>query len=411
MGTARAARKEKRIEKPINKFKTKKPLIDKKEQNRLVLDNEGLVIIIARRYRSIGRKFGLSFEDLKQDCNEGFTIAAQRWDPKRGAKFSTYAGIWARKCILEDLSNKNPLYLPRGVRERVKALKEALVVIKEDGDPSKLGKTARREYDEVMKGDETEENAEKRIEILEGRIIRATQTNISLDQPMGEGDRLPHEFLIGSGETASGEAESKNIRKLLLEAIDTLSNRERIIIENRFLVPEPLTLKEIGKMMGLSRERVRQKELVALRKLTLQLKILKEEERNIEKSIEIEPKPKAKELSSIEPKPDNRKPEKRLPPPTEEQAIKKELEMLSGFKTVEKKKLVYLENEGVPGYVIESLDIERIELEKLILFVSIAKKHNAFEHLRTNHILNNTTSAGFEDFIKWKVEQTAQRTA
>jgi len=408
MGTARAARTDKRNEKPINKFKTKKPLIDKKEQNRLVLDNEGFAITVANRYQGIGRKFGLSFEDLKQECNLGFVIASQRWDPNRGVKFVTYAGIWARKCIMDALSNKNPLHLPRGIREQVKSLRDALAVIKENGDPSKLGKVARREYDEIMKGDESEENALRKIEILERRIIRATRTNISLDQPMGEDGKLPYEFLVGFEETISDEVEKGNMREVLLKAMEKLSNRERIVIENRFLRVNPLTLEEIGNSMGISSESVRQKRDTALRKLAFELKTIKAEEKLLECSISHEPEEEKGPIPIAE-KPANNEP-REVSSLAEDVMVKKELRLLNGFKTEEKKKKVYLERQMVPENVIKNLDLSQIELEKLIRFVGVAKKHNAFECLRTNHILNNTTSAGFEGFIKWKMGQTAQRT-
>ena len=115
MGTARAAGTEKKAGPRVkaNEFAGKPPILDKTERDRLVLDNEGLVITIAREYLGIGRKFGLSFEDLKQESNRGFVIASQRWDPNRGVKFITYAGIWARKCIFDALNNSNPLHLPR----------------------------------------------------------------------------------------------------------------------------------------------------------------------------------------------------------------------------------------------------------------------------------------------------------
>lgn len=400
MVTAQAARKNKRTEKSINKFKTKKPLIDKQGQDKLVLDNEGFAITIARRYQSLGDKFGLSFDDLKQECNLGFVIASKRWDPKRELKFITYAGIWARKCILDALNNKNPLHLPRGVREQVKALRHALAVIKEDGDPSKLSKTAKKEYDEIMKGRESEESIEQRIEILERRIIRATQMNISLDQPMNKDGKLPHEFLIGSDETISNEIEKENTREVLLKAMEHLSNRERIIIENRFLKINPLTLKELGEMMGISKERVRQKQNTALRKLAFELRKIKVEEKLLGYNILPEPEKREKPLPIVKKTINHERRE--TSPLAEDITVKKELELLSGFKTEEKKKRDYLERNMVPEDVIKNLDLSQIELEKLIRFVGVAKKHDAFEYLRTNYILNNTTSAGFEGFIKWK---------
>jgi len=415
MGTARAVERSKKPNSSKRAFKDKKPLHDLEEQHRLVLDNEGFAIVIAKRYQSLGTKFGLSFKDLKQECNLGFVIASQRWDPGRGIKFITYAGIWARKCIMDALNNKNPLYLPRNVRERVNALREALALIKENGDPSRLSKGAKKEYDEIMAGKESEESAEQKIEILERRIIRATQSNISLDQAMGDSERLPYEFLIGSEETMSDEIERKDLRRRLLKSMDALSNRERIIIENRFLTANPLTLKEVADMMGISPERVRQKQAFALKKLFSDLKEIKIEEKRIENDIPVEPKKKVEKIieekPSVSTKQNNPKPVNGVLFSTEELFVKKELELLSRFKNPKRKKLVYLENEGVPDYIVKDLDLSKIDLEKLILFVSVAKKYKAFECLKTSHILNNTTSAGFEGFVKWKKAEASQRSA
>jgi len=417
MATVRAVERVKKPNSGKTGFTDKKPLHDKIERDRLVLDNEGLVITIARRYVAVGRRFGLSFDDLKQECNRGFILAAQRWDPEKGAKFSTYAGIWARKCILEAFSNTNPLYLPKFVRGKVKALREALDVLRNDGDPSKLTKNAREEYDAMLAGKETEKEIEEKISILEYNIRRALSVGryISLDQPMSEDGGIPHDFLVGTQETMSEEAERKDLAKRVTEAVKRLSNRERIVIEHRFLSANPLTLEEVGKMLGVSKEAVRQKQESALRILFSELKEIKTEEKCIENNIPVKPKEKVEKIVEEKPpvstKQNNPKPVNEVVFSTEELFIKKEMESLSRFKNTQRKKLVYLESKGVPEYIIKALDLKQIDLEKLILFVSVAKKHEAFECLKTSNILNNTTSAGFEGFVKWKKAEADQRSA
>ncbi len=362
MTTARAVVKEKSANSK-NEFKGKPVLLDKKEQHELVVDNKKRAILIAMRYVGIGRKFGLMFEDLEQSANEGFTIAAKRFDRSRGVKFTTYAGIWAVKCIMDQVDNSNPLHLPRNAKHKVKTMKEALEAIRNDLNPSELSKDARKEYNSMMNGGKSPETMERKISMLEIEIINAVSTNISLDQPMTEDGDPPHEFIVSTEETASEEVERKDLRKIILDAMETLSNRERIIVEERFLTVDPCSFKELGGMMGISRARVHKNYQDALRKLRKALKrYIKEEEGGGESSDST----------------------------------------LSGetLQTVKDGKIAYLVKEDIPYDVVGRLDLENISLDKLIRFIPVAKRLNVVHSLKSEHFKYSCSPKGFEAYVK-----------
>jgi RNA polymerase primary sigma factor len=215
---------------------------DEDEWRRLVEDNLAFVLRIAGEYRSCG----LAFEDLVNEGNLGLLKAAKRYDPSRGYKFTTYAVWWIRKSILKALGEQTrivrvPVYL---LRER-KKLSEAGPKVP-PAIRRKMSPESQRRWEDA---------------------VRMPLTELSLDSNVGDdssssfADRLadpkgrnPEEMLL-----------SDEARDLVTEALDRLPDQERIVIRYRFgLAGErPLVLRQIGKRLGISRERVRQIEAQA----------------------------------------------------------------------------------------------------------------------------------------------------
>ena len=230
----------------------------------LVRCNLRAVVKIAGEFRA---HYQGSFSDLVQEGNMGLLKAVDRYDPDRGTRFLSYAGWWIRACIKEFLLRQRSLV-------RMGTTQKQRVVF------SRLGRAkaelASREG-EALKGREREEALAKILDVpvavlreMEGRL---NGHDLSLEAQVGDADSDStfKDFVADpreNQETTMGRSEQAELRHGAIgQALEALNAKERIIIHRRFLVDDPDTLKVIGLELGISRERVRQLEARALKKI------------------------------------------------------------------------------------------------------------------------------------------------
>jgi RNA polymerase primary sigma factor len=258
---------------------------DREAYRKLVESNLRFVISIAKQYLG----YGLRLSDLIAAGNYGLMEAAKRFDPDKGVKFISYAVWWIRQAIIQALAQQTgAVRIP---------LKQSHLINKINSIYSKLYKEYEREptaeevaeeyTKEVLQKEmerelgrrPTEEEIRRRIE-KEGykidpaeveRILQISKMPLSLDAPVGEEeDTFFVDFLSKHG-TADVEEKVMNeiLSKEIEEMLEKLPEKERRVIELRFGLrgEEPKTLREIGEILNISRERVRQLETRALRKL------------------------------------------------------------------------------------------------------------------------------------------------
>ena len=222
--------------------------------NGLVESNLSFVVKIANEYRNLG----IAFEDLLNEGNIGLIEAAQRYDHRKGTKFITYAIWWIRKSILKALSEQSAL-----VRVPTYQLKKVREVREMERDlSSTLGRRPSRE--------ELSARLESSVSKVD-EILQIKMREISLDDKVGEDRETPISDYLVDSTTVSPEDElikSEN-QERIRAAMFSLTDQEQTVVANRFGMTggRMMTLKEIGQRMGLSRERIRQIECQAKRKL------------------------------------------------------------------------------------------------------------------------------------------------
>ncbi len=231
----------------------------------LIESNLSFVVKVASEYRNLG----LPFEDLLNEGNLGLIEAAHRYDASKGTKFITYAIWWIRKSILKALSEHSSLVrVPSYQMKKVREIRDAENTLRRS-----LGRKPARE--------EISKRLDRSLSMID-QVLQFNLRELSLDDKFGkERDRPISEYLVDIGsKNPEHDLIKREASGLVSEALHHLSDQERTVIAHRFGIAggPPLTLKEIGEMMSISRERVRQIECQAktrLRKLFVRKRIIK----------------------------------------------------------------------------------------------------------------------------------------
>ncbi len=226
---------------------------DTEALNTLILSNLKFVVSIANRYRNTG----LPVSDLINQGNLGLVEAAKRFDHTKGVKFISYAVWWIRQAIIQALAEQSgTVKLP---------IKQAGILYKINGAIEKLSKQLGRE----ATNSELAEYLGMEESDIEN-VLRVSRNYLSLEAPIKDGEDRSFIDLLDSGsKSIEDDIISKTLKQSLGDIIDELTEREAKIIELRFGIEgdAPKTLEEIGDMLKISRERVRQLEARALSKL------------------------------------------------------------------------------------------------------------------------------------------------